>query len=101
MDVYSSQPCLNPWCLVRQKTQELSQPGGEFSESPLQQQPADGKDLPQIMVFHYMSYLQDSKLDFGISQGKICKTWHRDIATIFQRPSIEGRAVEWKMRKAI
>ena len=44
--------------------------------------------------------LQDFKVDFSNSQGKISETQHGGIAPIFQSPGCEGLGVAWKMNKS-
>ncbi|XP_076976721.1 gamma-glutamylcyclotransferase [Tamandua tetradactyla] len=51
-------------------------------------------------AFCSVARLQDFKLDFGNSQGKISRTWHGGIATIFQSPGDEVWGVVWKMNKS-
>ncbi|XP_004453258.1 gamma-glutamylcyclotransferase [Dasypus novemcinctus] len=51
-------------------------------------------------AFCCVARLQDFKLDFGNSQGKISDTWHGGIATIFQSPGDEVWGVIWKMNKS-
>uniref|UniRef100_A0A8C3W8B3 gamma-glutamylcyclotransferase n=1 Tax=Catagonus wagneri TaxID=51154 RepID=A0A8C3W8B3_9CETA len=50
--------------------------------------------------FYCVARLQDFKLDFGNSQGKISETWHGGIATIFESPGDEVWGVVWKMHKS-